>query len=98
MFLKSNKMFIKFTINNSKIILGCIPSDAKIEMYSKHCDGIESIYVDCPHYYFIVSDDFNLSGYNWFVNPNIKHHVLGNILCNLFKFEVKFSPLYRSHC
>lgn len=44
------QVFLKLILNNIKIILGCIyiPPNNSYDVYSKHCEVIESIYLMYP--------------------------------------------------
>jgi len=60
------QIFLKLTVNNIKIIKGCvyIPPDTSSDMYSKHCDIIESIHFKFPEHHFVIVGDFNLSDFD----------------------------------
>jgi hypothetical protein len=78
--------FLKFTVNNIKIIISCvyIPSNASFDLYSNHCDIIESIHFKFSEHYFVIVSDFNLSNFNWSVDPNIQNHRSGGIIFNSY--------------
>jgi len=80
------QIFLKLTVNNIKIIKGCvyIPPDASTDMYSNHCDIIESIHFKFPEHYFVIVGDFNLSNFDWSVDPNTQNHSSGGIIFNSY--------------
>jgi len=65
------QIFLKLTISNIKIILGCIylPPNATVEMYSNHCDVIVSLFYNFSDHYFIITGDLNLNNFDWSVDP-----------------------------
>jgi len=60
------QVFLKLILNNIKIILGCIyiPPDSSCDVYSKHCEVIESIYLMYPDYNYVITGDFNLNQFD----------------------------------
>lgn len=80
------QIFLKITFNNIKMILGCvyIPPDTSSDVYSHHCNTVESIYFKFPEYNFVITGDFNLNTFDWSVYPNSQNHKSGNILYNTY--------------
>lgn len=51
-------------------------------MYSNHRDIIESIRFKFPEHYFVIVGNFNLSNFDWSVDPNAQYHSSGCIIFN----------------
>ncbi|KAL4126168.1 hypothetical protein QTP88_010394 [Uroleucon formosanum] len=66
--------------------LGCvyIPPGASSDIYSNHCDIVESIFFRFPEHYFVIVGDFNLSSFDWSVDPNSQNHRSGGIIFNSY--------------
>jgi|UniRef100_A0A2S2QT69 hypothetical protein len=60
------QIFLKLTVNNIKIIIGCVyrPPNASFDIYSNHCDIIDSIPFKFPEHYFVIVGHFNLSNFD----------------------------------
>lgn len=54
------QLFLKITFNNIKMILGCvyIPPGTSSNVYSNHCNTVESIYFKFPEYNFVITGVF----------------------------------------
>lgn len=80
------QIFLNLTVNNIKIIIGCvyIPPGASSDIYSNHCDIVESIFFRFPERYFLIVGDFNLSSFDWSVDPNSQNHRSGGIIFNSY--------------
>lgn len=80
------QIFLKITVNKIKKVLGCvyIPPDTTTEMYSEHCNVIESIFFNNPDNCFVITGDFNLNRFDWSIDPSIQSNASGNILFNSY--------------
>jgi hypothetical protein len=80
------QIFLKITFNNIKKILGCvyIPLGTSSDVYSNHCNTVESIFFNFPEYNFVITGDFNLNTFDWSVDPNSQNHRSSNILYNTY--------------
>lgn len=80
------QIFLNLTINNIKIIIGCvyIPPGTSSDIYSNYCDIVESIFFRFPEHYFIIVGDFNLSSFDWSVDPDSQNHRSGGIIFNSY--------------
>jgi len=85
--LTIEQVFLKLILNNIKIILGCIytPPFSSCDVYSKHCEVIEFIYLMYLKYnYVITGGDFNLNQFDWSINPTTQDHNTGSLIFNSY--------------
>jgi len=80
------QVFLKLTYNNVKIIMGCIyiPPDFSVDMYTKHCEVIKSMYHNYPDYNFIITGDFNLNQFDWYIDLIVQDHISGSLIFNCY--------------
>lgn len=55
-----------------------------IDIYSKHCEVIESLYHKYPDYNYIITGDFNLNQFDWSIDPNSQNHNTGTLIFNCY--------------
>lgn len=61
--------------------------DSSCDVYSKYCEVIESIYLMYPEYNYVITGDFNLNQFDWYIDPITQDHNTGSLIFNSYLFR-----------